>query len=490
MISYFSWLDGLIFGITVLLTYGAAIYGHSQFRRSQSSSPLSVILLGRALTLPLFVATMVATWYGGVLGVTQIAYESGIFNFITQGVFWYLSYLGFAFWIAPRVRQSMALTLPQLIRMKFGPRAELIASIFNISNVLPTAYILSMGMIIHTLFDIPIALGAAISIVMVLSYSLVGGIRSIIFSDLVQFVVMLMAVYAVFIVSWQTYGGLSFLKANLPSSHFRLTGDESIATLMVWGFIAMSTLVDPNFYHRIFAASSDRIARVGLIMSTVIWALFDLATTAGGMYAAAVMSGRKDNLEIDSKIAYLAYAIEVLPPGLKGLFMAGLIAAILSTMDSYLFLAASTMSYDIQKKRQGFLRSYWRNLLLCGAISYGLSLVFASNLPGAHGIRHIWKTFGSYSAGCLLVPVLVGLFARRTYPDGVFVRSTLTAVICMSLWRFICLPILSSALHPYASLQWLADVDALYIGLISSITIFFTASIAQPPGQTASSQPD
>lgn len=483
MISYFSWLDGLIFGFILLLTYGAALYGRSQYRLGPSSSPLSVILLGRALTLPLFVATMVATWYGGVLGVTQIAYESGIFNFVTQGVFWYLSYLGFAFWIAPRVRQSMALTLPQLIRMKFGPRAELIASIFNITNVLPTAYILSIGVIIHTLFDVPIALGAAIGVVMVLSYSLVGGVRSIIFSDLVQCVVMIMAVYAVFIVSWQTYGGLSFLKANLPSSHFQITGGESIATLIVWGFIAMSTLVDPNFYHRIFAASSDRVARSGLIISTIIWALFDLATTAGGMYAAAVMRGR--DLEIDTKIAYLAYAIELLPPGLKGLFMAGLIAAILSTMDSYLFLAASTISYDIQKTKQRFLRSYWRNLLLCGAISYGLSLMFASNLPGAHGIRHIWKTFGSYSAGCLLVPVLVGLFAKRTYPDGVFVRSTLTAVICMSLWRFLIVPMLNSTLQMYSSLQWLADVDALYLGLVSSVAIFFTARAVQGPSSKA-----
>ena len=47
--------------------------------------------MGRKLTLPLFIATLVATWYGGIFGVAQIAFENGIYNFVTQGFFWYIS---------------------------------------------------------------------------------------------------------------------------------------------------------------------------------------------------------------------------------------------------------------------------------------------------------------------------------------------------------------------------------------------------------------
>ena len=477
MLSDLSWIDGLVFGVILLLTYGAVIYGKYHLKQSSSPSPLQVILLGRALTLPLFVATLVATWYGGVLGVTQIAYESGVFNFVTQGVFWYISYLGFAFWIAPRIRQTQAMTLPELVHMKFGPRAEIIASIFNIANVLPTAYILSLGLIIHTLFDTSIAVGAALGVIIVLSYSLTSGLRSIIFSDLIQFFVMIIAVYAVFIISWQTYGGLSFLRSHLPTTHFKLTGDQSIATLIVWGLIAMSTLVDPNFYHRIFAAASDKVARIGLVISTIIWALFDLATTAGGMYAAAVARSHAhhNDLETDSRIAYLSYALDLLPHGLKGLFIAGLVASILSTLDSYLFLAATTIGYDIQKKRRRFLRSYWRNLLICAAISYGLSLLFASDLPGAHGIRHIWKIFGGYSAGCLLLPVLIGIFSKRTYPEITFLISTITSVTVMTIWRFLWLPQLNSYINSASSMAWITEIDALYIGLFCSAVVFMTA---------------
>jgi len=44
----------------------------------------------------LFVGTLVATWYGGIFGVTFIAFEKGLYNFLTQGVFWYIAYLIFA----------------------------------------------------------------------------------------------------------------------------------------------------------------------------------------------------------------------------------------------------------------------------------------------------------------------------------------------------------------------------------------------------------
>ena len=47
--------------------------------------------MGRQLTLPLFVVTMVATWYGGIFAVNEITFNYGIFNFVTQGVFWYVA---------------------------------------------------------------------------------------------------------------------------------------------------------------------------------------------------------------------------------------------------------------------------------------------------------------------------------------------------------------------------------------------------------------
>src|SRR5690606_30270257 len=101
------------------------------------------LLMGRRLTLPLFVATLVATWYGGIMGVAQIAYQDGVYNFITQGFFWYLTYIIFALFMVKKVREKNPLTLPDLVENHFGKKARFIASIFNFTNMLPIAYITS-----------------------------------------------------------------------------------------------------------------------------------------------------------------------------------------------------------------------------------------------------------------------------------------------------------------------------------------------------------
>src|SRR5690606_37724200 len=89
-------MDWLVFIFILLLTGLFAWYGQ---RNTSRHDYWDLLLMGRKLTLPLFVATMVATWYGGVAGVTQIAFETGLYNFLTQGIFWYLTYFLFAFFL-------------------------------------------------------------------------------------------------------------------------------------------------------------------------------------------------------------------------------------------------------------------------------------------------------------------------------------------------------------------------------------------------------
>src|SRR5688572_16930813 len=86
-------LDWVVFFGVLLLTLASVVYGQSlkkKLSQDERMSTLELLLMGRQLTLPLFVATLVATWYGGIFGVTALAYEKGIYNFLTQGVFWYL----------------------------------------------------------------------------------------------------------------------------------------------------------------------------------------------------------------------------------------------------------------------------------------------------------------------------------------------------------------------------------------------------------------
>ncbi len=451
IIGLLSVLDWIIFTLILLITIASVAYGQLRQKsqgHSQSESVLEILLMGRQLTLPLFIATLVATWYGGIFGVTQIAFEKGIYNFITQGIFWYITYIIFALFLVDKIRAKNSLTMPELLGSMFGPKAAKVGAIFNLFNVIPVAYIISVGIIVNAFTGWPLPLSMALGTLTVLAYSSWGGFRAVVFSDLIQFFVMCSAVLLVIIFSFLNFGGLDYLTLNLPAHYFHPTADVGIAQTLVWGFIALSTLVDPNFYQRCFAATTSKVAKKGILFSTIIWIGFDLCTTFGAMYARAAMP------QADSAGAYVSYALEILPSGFRGFFLAGILATVLSTLDSYLFLASTTIHHDlIQSKRFSAKVSHIFSLVFVSTIGWCLAMAFEGNIKSA------WKTLGSYSASCLLVPVMFGYARPGKISENRFLLACLVGVFSTTAWK----------LMPLGGLR--LDIDELYIGMISTSLI-------------------
>lgn len=440
-------LDWIIFSTVLFATFACVLYGHYKKTKglNEHDNYMDLLLMGRRLTLPLFVATLVATWYGGIFGVTRIAFENGVYNFITQGVFWYASYLIFAFFMVHRIAPYKAVTLPDLILKMFGPYSAKLSAVFNFFNVLPIAYIISLGLFTQLIFGGALLTHMALGLIVVLCYSSFGGLRAVVYSDLAQFFVMCAGVLVVLVYSLTHIGDLNFLRQELPESYFSLTGPHGWAATLTWGLIALSTLVDPNFYQRCFAAQSTRTAKKGIIISTVIWCLFDICTTLGAMYARASIP------EADSAQAYLIYALQLLPTGLRGFFLAGILATILSTLDSYLFLAGTTLAYDLAPKRwRGRPMIHHLGVIIVGVIALVLAVSFEGN------IKNVWKILGSYFAACLLLPVIAGHVFPGKIKDLQFVFSSLLAASVVSLWQIL-------SLNPSFSV-----IDPLYAGMISS----------------------
>jgi len=442
-------LDWIVFGLVLLSTAGAVIYGarikSKEVKDSKEKSFLDLLLMGRQLTLPLFIGTLVATWYGGIFGVTQIAFNKGIFNFITQGAFWYVSYIIFAFFIVHKISNYNAVTLPDLIGKMFGPKSSWLSGLFNFFNVLPIAYVISLGIFLQLIFGGSLIAMMFIGVAFVVLYSMWGGFRAVVFSDLVQFFVMCLGVFLILVFSISTFGGLGFLQANLPARYWEVTGGDGWATTIVWGFIALSTLVDPNFYQRCFAAKSPEIAKRGILLSTVVWFFFDICTTFGAMYAKAVIP------EAEPGSAYLTYGLQILPPGIRGFVLAGLLATILSTLDSYLFLAGTTVSYDLVPKRlKGKIALHHLGVVGVGLLAILMATIFDGN------IKIVWKTLGSYSASCLLLPVIYGYIFPKRVSDNQFVFSCIFGIIATTYWR--------NATHT----GFWVNIDELYAGMLAT----------------------
>jgi SSS family solute:Na+ symporter len=457
LVNFLGTIDWIVFFGVLLLTLLSVLWGQHLKKKLSSIDQLStleLLLMGRRLTLPFFVATLVATWYGGIFGVTALTFEKGIYNLLTQGIFWYGSYLLFAFFLINRIRSHDLMTIPELAGKLIGPGAERLTASLNFLNLLPLAYTISLGLFLRSLFGGSLFFNTTVGVLLVTAWSLWGGFRAVVFSDIVQFFFMLLSVILVVFFSWTNLCSPIELLTKLPPTHLDWTGGESITNLLVWGFIALSTLVDPNFYQRVLAADSDKTARRGIFISTLIWFIFDCCTTLGALYARVYLP------DANSQDAYLLFSIQLVPEGIRGLILAGILAIILSTLDSYLFNAATCLSYDLVSMKEKFrLWHHHLALIFVSALSILFGLQFEGNVVG------VWKTLGSFSAACLLFPLLLAQWKPGVISERTFTWAVSAGCLGIVSWKIF------SRYFPFPA------IDEFYIGLVLTTVPLFPSLI-------------
>ena len=376
--------------------------------RNRNQEAPNYLLGGRALTLPAFIATTVSTWYGGILGVGEYAWSYGIANWLVFGVPYYVGAILFALLLSRRARASEVLSLPHRFEQYYGKKAAICAGILIFFTTVPGAYMLIMGTILGLSFGTGSLFGIFATALFVVIYLWRGGFHAVVKTDALQFALM----FGGFIILslWLLIGyGTEPLK-TLPATHLEPLGGQSLGSILIWYIIALSTLAEPNFFQRAYAAKTPEIARKGLLISVAFWVFFDAMTTLCGLYARALLPDLATPLH-----AFPALAAEVLPMGLVGLFFAGLLATVLSTLDSNLFTTAATFGRDLWpenclKKISIPMRT--RIGLIIGAI-LASAIAFMSD-----SVVKIWEVFGSMSAASLLIPILSSYYPKFRMTNG------------------------------------------------------------------------
>jgi len=370
--------------------------------RGQDKDEEDYLLSGRKVGMFLFVTTTVSTWYGGILGVGEFSYSYGLVSWFTQGLPYYIFAILFAFLFAKKVRTASLYTIPEKLEQTYGRKVSLFAAIIIFFLVSPAPYLLMVGSLFSLIFDIHFGYGMIIGLILSSIYLLKGGFAADLWTDVFLFFVMFIGFIIIVFISGSDFGGIEFLETNLPKSHLNFTGGFSPIYLTVWFLIALWTFSDPGFHQRCYAAKNGNIAKWGIIISVGIWFIFDFLTTSTGLFSRAILG------EIDNPIlAYPLLAERILTPGLKGIFYAALFATIFSTLNSFIFLSATTFGKDFASKyfsKELSSINYTQvGLVAAGIFAFILALVIPS-------VIQLWYTIGS-----LLIPSLIFLIVGSYY---------------------------------------------------------------------------
>jgi len=318
--------------------------------------------------------------------------------------------------LAPKWKQTQVLTVAQYLTNRFGKRVQQYYTyIFLFLSLGYTgAFLYPVAKIVNVVtgFDIYYAILILGGIIML--YTAVGGLWAVVVTDVLQFVILTAAVLIVLPLSLDQVGGMSTFLETAPDTFFKVFNGE-YTPLFIFAFIGYNTIfIGGNWAYvqrYTSVASVHNAKKVGYLfgalylISPLIWMLPPM------IYR--VIDPSLVGLETEG--AYLMMCMAVLPIGMLGLMLGGMIFATASSVNTSLNLAAAVLTNDIYKPI--FPNASNKRLMQVARMAtllFGLGTVgVAFMVPMAGGIVEVVLSIGAVTGGALYGPAIWGLFSKR-----------------------------------------------------------------------------
>ncbi len=484
---------GVIQGVIFFL-YIAIMIGIGFLFYSKSNSHSEYILGGRGMNVWVTALSAQASDMSGwlLLGLPGLAYAStlgtteAIWTAIGLALGTYINWLI----VAKPLRKytqvaNNSLTIPEFLQNRFQDKSGLL-------RIIPAVFILiffliytasgfvSGAKLFNLVFGIDYTVALIISIVIIVTYTFLGGFKAVCWTDLVQGIMMFCAVIIVAAVMYTSLNNVeTFDVADLPKIMMFPDGSaESYTWMGIIGAVAwgLGYFGQPHILVRFMAIKSPKEVRPARIIA-MVWVLVSLA--------AAVLVGYLGRPYFDilhqplaagaEETIFMVSVTKIFPIVIASILLSAILAAIMSTADSQLLVAASAVSGDFYKefinKNATDKQLVWISRLTVVGIAI-LAGIFAANPNSSvfEIVSHAWAGFGA-AFGPI---ILCALFWKRTNAKGAIAGIISGGVVAL-VWAYM------SNIAGLFGVTELPKIFSLYEivpGFIVSLAFIFAVSLA------------
>lgn len=372
------------------------------------------------------VSTLVGA--GAVIAVASSAYTTGISYGLVVAVSLTVAAILFAL-LSKKIKtfgdQNKAYTVGDFFEYRFGKSNRYVfAVLFVILAFLWGAIqFVAIAQLLKSLTGTGFLAALILSAIVTIIYTSIAGLISDIMTDFLQFWVMLATFVILLPLAWVKAGGFTALK-SLPSVYFDPFAFGGVSFL-VGGIILSGLVLIPSvhYWQRIYSAESVKTSRKSFLFSIPGVLFFVGASVLAGLFAAIIIPG----VNPDSSLFDLMK--NILPTGLLGLGFAGIIAVVMSSIDSLLLGGSATLLKDLYmpffhpKMHERELLNMARYITaIFGMICAMVAFIFQDIIQ--------LSILTAFTALCFVPSTIGGLFWKRTTMKG-SIASLLSALVVL-----------------------------------------------------------
>ncbi len=432
----------LIFSICIYLLLNL-IVGLWASRRIHNTEDF--VLAGRRL--PMALATMVtfATWFGSetMMGAPSQFLEGGFLNVIEEPFGAALCLVLVGVFFARTFYRWNIITFCDFFLVRFGRTSEFVSAIMIIPSYFGwiAAQFVAMGIVGHVIFGLPLETGIWAGAMMVMVYTLTGGMWSISITDFIHNIILILGLILLAVILFTKTGGVAAVTSQQPADFFRFVPKEvtfqSYAEyLAAWITIGLGSIPQQDIFQRVMASKDADTAvkssiTAGFLYLTVALLPLFIALASKSLYP-ELMQG-------DTKMIIPNMVLQHAPVWMQILFFGALISALLSTSSGAILAPAAVLGENLIKPY--FPKLSDRQLLM--AIRGGVIFVTLASILMALSRQDIFELVSessSLSLVSLFVPLTFGLYWKPANSLGCLASMILGLsvwMLCEFLWETV-----------------------------------------------------
>lgn len=482
----FDTLDWIVIGLYFAILFGVSLWVILQ----KTKDTKDYFLAGRNIGWFMVGASIFASNIGSehVVGLAGTGFESGMPMAHFELHAWIVLLLGWVF--LPFYARSGVFTMPEFLEKRFSPETRWFLSVFSLVGYVLTKVSVTVyagGIVITTLLGIDFWQGALITVILTGIYTVLGGMRAVVYTEAVQAIILILGSASVTIIGLDQLGGWANLKELAGSSHFNMWRPMTDPDFPWTGLVFGGSIVgiwywctDQYIVQRVLAARNIREGRRGAIFGGFLKLSPVFIFLVPGMIAYAM--SKTGQLQVgQSDQAFAAIMTQLLPSGLRGLVAAGLLAALMSSLASVFNSCSTLFTIDVYQKL--FPQTTERKLVNIGRVATGiivlLGIAWIPIMQNISGVLYEYlQSVQSYIAPPITATFLLGLFWKRINKQGAL--ATLVGGFVLGMSRLVAelnKDSLTGVLHTWATINFLHFCVLLFV---ICVVICVTVSLMTP----------
>ena len=444
-------IDNLILGIYLAVILCVGLWAGRGVTKLEHFS-----VAGRGFRSWIVFATLSASFIGGgfTMGNAEKVFLFGVVNIVALWGF-SLKEILVARLIAPRMyRFGTAISVGDIMGQAHGKLSQVVTGVFGLLLCagIMGAQVGAMGYVFNLFLGMDKMLGVFIGCGIAITYATVGGMRAVVFTDILQFLVLGVGIPLALWMGMDKAGGLDAVLSAAGPERLAPLGSMGLLALgsLFLSFLLGETLVPPYVQRLMIGKSVAHTAR-GTLWSGLFSIPFFAISGGIGLVAFALAP------DLDPNLALPYVVQQALPVGLRGLVVAGIISVVMSSADSFLNGAAVCLTSDVvlPLRRDSLSERARLNLAKAATLVTGLlSIVFALAIES---ILDILLYAYNFWAPVILPPLVAAFFGVRA-GSGLFLASAAVGLACTLVWNTL--------------LGGPAGIDGLIVGVFGNALVF------------------